>query len=305
MSKPPIVVGIGEILWDLFPGRESVGGAPANFAHHSGQLGALAYPVTCIGVDSLGGRLRARLGEMNLDSRYVMDCDSLPTGTATVTLDESAKPTFAINLDAAWSHLSVTPELLELAETLDAICFGTLSQQSRQSREAIQTIVARTRESALRILDVNLRSPYYSKAIVEQSLELANVLKLSDDELPILAEYFELTGDRLEQLQALRCRFDLRLIACTLGAAGSLLVGADEVDATPCEPGIVVDSVGAGDSFTAALCAGLLRGWTLKRINQFANRVAGYVCSQVGATPILPEALILNQSDGDLREIHP
>ena len=291
MAKRFTVAGIGELLWDVFPHHKRLGGAPANFAFHCYQLGAEAYPVSCVGTDELGLRIRENLREMGVDARYVLESDSFPTGTVQVILNDEGKPSYQIFENVAWDHIAFTSGLKELAAKLDAVCFGSLSQRSPVSRETIHAFLRHTPEAALRIFDVNLRQSYFSKEQIEDSLRLASILKLSDEELPVLAGYFGLRGDVMDQLNELRGRFDLKLVAYTRGPDGSVLVRGDEVDVAPGVESLAVDSVGAGDSFTASLCMGVLKGWPLSRVNVFANRVASFVCSQKGATPVLPEDL--------------
>ena len=215
-----------------------------------------------------------------------------PTGTVQVSLDDKGKPSYQILEDVAWDYIPLTDGLKALAENLDAVCFGSLSQRSAVSRETIHTFVQRMPKGALKIFDVNLRQPFFSQEQIEASLRLASVLKLSDEELPVLAGYFGLQGEVLVQLNRLRELFELKLVAYTRGPDGSLLVGDDEVDNAAGLEAVLVDTVGAGDSFTAALCMGLLKGWPLDKVNSFANSVAAFVCSQKGATPILPKRLV-------------
>jgi fructokinase len=182
----------------------------------------------------------------------------------------------------------VTPEAASAARSADAICFGTLAQRSATSRAAIQQLVGETPVGALRVFDINLRQLYYSREVIEQSLGLANVLKLNDDELPVLATTFGLTGSTANQIELLADRFAQRVIALTRGPRGSLLYRDGRWSDCASRPVEVVDTVGAGDSFTAALVMGLLYNLDLDEINSFANEVARYVCSQDGATPRTP-----------------
>jgi fructokinase len=288
MKKTLTVAGIGEVLWDVFPHRARIGGAPANFAWHCAQLGAQAYPISSIGNDDFGQRMRSELSQQGVDVRYLIENSNYATGQAKVTFDAENKPMYEIVKDVAWDHLKLTTELKQLAQKLDAICFGSLSQRSAKTRNTIQDILQFMPEKSLKIFDVNLRQDFHSQQLVEQSLKLANILKLSDEELEVLQDYFNLSGNETEQLQQLRQRFGLRLLVYTRGANGSLLISADASDDAQGEPTEIIDSVGAGDSFTAAICMGLLNEWPLPKINTFANSVASFVCSQMGATPVLP-----------------
>ena len=292
MNERFTVAGIGELLWDVFPHHKRLGGAPANFAFHCHQLGAKAYPVSCVGTDELGRRIRDELREMGVDASYVLESDTFPTGTVQVSLNDKGKPSYQIFENVAWDHIAFTSGLKALAAKLDAVCFGSLSQRSAVSRETIRSFLQNMPQEALKIFDVNLRQSFFSKEQVEGSLRLASILKLSDEELPVLAGYFGLRGDVMAQLNGLGERFDLKLVAYTRGPDGSVLIRGAEIDDAPGQEGLAVDSVGAGDSFTASLCMGVLKGWPLNKVNIFANRVATFVCSQKGATPVLPEHLI-------------
>ncbi len=291
MKKQLNVAGIGELLWDVFPTHSRLGGAPANFAYHCSQLGAQAWPVSCVGADPLGERIRETLKQKGMDTRYVIESETYPTGTVDVVLS-AGKPLYEIHEDVAWDHIPCTDELKAFAATLDAVCFGSLSQRSGESRGAVRSFLQQVPGGALKIFDVNLRQEFFSKELIEESLRRANILKLSDEELPVLAGYFGLQGGTTGQLQQLRAQFELKLIAYTRGPDGSVLLAQDETDDCTGLPGNAVDSVGAGDSFTAALCMGLLWGRPLKAVNLFANQVATFVCSQKGATPDLPAELI-------------
>lgn len=290
--KQHTVVGIGELLWDVFPVGKRLGGAPVNFARHCGQLGAVAYPVSCIGRDGPGAEIREVLTSLQVDLSYVAEVAGYPTGSVQVRLDGKGKPSYEICGGVAWDVIPMSGKLGELARTAGAVCFGSLAQRSEVSRDTIHAFLKTMPPEALKIFDVNLRQAFYSKEIIEESLELATILKLSDEELPVLADFFELAGSVENQLTALLEKFNLKLIAYTRGPDGSLLMTADEISDHPGCPGSAVNSVGAGDSFTATLCMGLLNGKRLGKINEHANRVATFVCSQDGATPVLPIELI-------------
>lgn len=289
--NPHVVIGLGEILWDVFPEGKKLGGAPLNFSHHCAQQGAEAYPVSAVGADADGAEIRQILASKNLPDIHVQTDPAHPTGRVNVTLKDG-KPTYEILRDVAWDFIQFTPPLADLAARADAACFGSLAQRNSASREAIHAFLEAMRQEALRIFDINLRQDFFNRETIESSLRRANILKLSDEELPVLATMFELHGEAPTQLHRLRELFDLRLVAYTRGGSGSLLVSASETSehsGLPCE---VVDTVGAGDSFTATLCSGLLKNLPLAEINARANQVAAFVCSQAGATPTLPHHII-------------
>jgi fructokinase len=287
------IVGVGEVLWDLLVTGPKLGGAPANFAYHAHALGAHADVITRVGSDDHGREIVRRFREMGLPETNVQVDGASLTGTVKVELSGNGLAHFTIQDNVAWDCIAATPEAIAIAGTADAICFGSLAQRCEPSRTTIQRLVATTRAKALRVFDINLRQQFYSCGLIEKSLELANVLKLNDDELPMLAEMFGLTGSCEQRIERLAREFNLDLVALTRGPQGSLLYkkNKDGVRWSDCRSRAVhvVDTVGAGDSFTAALVMGLLREMDLDEINEIANDVARYVCSQAGATPVLPE----------------
>lgn len=291
MNQGPTVVGLGEILWDVFPDGPRFGGAPANFACHAAQLGANAQMVSAVGQDELGQRAIETLQKKNVGTSSIAKIN-FPTGTVNVQLDKAGKASYQFARDTAWDHLEWSDDLKALAQQTQAVCFGTLGQRSEPSRTVIRSFVESTpKDSALRIFDINLRPPFYSDAIIIESLSIANVLKLNDDELPILAKICGLSGAEIELIKAISQKFRLRLVALTRGNQGAILCQGQEVSEFPGITTKVADTVGAGDSFTAVLAMGLLNGDPLEAINEKACKIAAYVCSQPGATPPLPNHL--------------
>jgi fructokinase len=285
------IVGIGEVLWDLLLTGPQLGGAPANFAYHAHALGAEAHVITRVGSDDQGREILRRFRDMGLQHGAVQIDERAPTGTATVALSGNGLAHFTIQDNVAWDYLVADEKAITLASSADAICFGSLAQRSESSRNAIQKLVASSPAQALRVFDVNLRQRFYTREVIERSLQLANLLKLNDDELPTLAALFNLTGSTENQVESLARIFNLKVVALTRGANGSLLYqNLEDTRWSDCVsvPVKVVDTVGAGDSFTAALVLGLLTKMDLDEINAVANAVARYVCSQAGATPELP-----------------
>ena len=285
------VVGIGEVLWDLMPGGKQLGGAPANFAHHAHSLGAEAVVITRVGEDDLGREILQRLKQSEIAAGAVQIDANKPTGTVAVTLRDGGVPHFSIQEDVAWDWIVPTDLALKAVGEADAICFGSLAQRSPVSRASIQQLMAAAPAKALRIFDINLREHYYSREIIEQSLRLANVLKLNDTELRALATLFDLGSHPKQQIQGLSELFELQLIALTRGPQGSLLYQGGQWSEHLSQPVEVVDTVGAGDAFTAALTVGLLSKVNLHEFHAVAAQVARFVCSHAGATPALPAHL--------------
>lgn len=287
----PSIIGIGEVLWDNLPSGPRMGGAPTNFACHARALGADARIVSRVGDDESGALLLRKLEETGMPTSGISIDPDHATGSVGVEIIGEGQPLFTIYQNVAWDHLVADAATEDLFKRADAVCFGSLAQRDRVSANVIRSLVDLTAPSALRVFDVNLRQNYFTTETILSSLELANVLKLNDAELPKLAEMFDLSGSAREQFTTLISKFDLRLIAYTRGSEGSILFDGHEW----CEhPGLttqICDTVGAGDSFTATVVMGLLKGWPLEAISTAANEVAAYVCSCDGAVPPMPDRL--------------
>ena len=281
MSKK-VIVGIGEILWDMLPSGKALGGAPANFAYHATRLGEEGWAVSAIGPDALGREILDIVAEKRLKS--LISCTDKPTGTVQVELDAKGVPTYTIMEDVAWDNIPFTPEMEALARRADAVCFGSLVQRMA-SRESVLRFLRATRPDTLKVFDINLRQHYYSREVLEESLKLADILKINDEEIRIVADLFGLEGDDVAACRALIGRYDLRLVILTKGADGSEVITAGETIPQPAGEAKVVDTVGAGDSFTAAFVVAYLRGDSLTDAQRLASDTAAYVCSCKGAMP--------------------
>lgn len=282
------IIGLGEVLWDVFPDGPRFGGAPANFACSAAGVGGNAVHVSivsAVGNDSLGEKALEEFRKRNVDVTRVAQLD-LQTGQVLVQLDAQGQASYQFLEDTAWDNVPWTTGLQTLAAKADAVCFGTLGQRSVVSRETIRQFLESAPEGCLRILDINLRPPHWTDAVILESLPLANVLKLNNDELPIVASLLSLQGSEEELMRQLLRKFSLRLVALTRGSMGSLLLSrTGERSELPSQEIRVVDTVGAGDAFTAALTVGLLKKKPLAEVHTWADRVAAFVCTQAGATP--------------------
>lgn len=287
-EKRPLIVGIGEILWDMFPGGKEIGGTVANFAYHAGGLGADAIVVSCVGDDELGREMLEQFEAVGLGTDFISIDPEHPTGTVDIEVRSDGEPSYTIRTGVAWDF-AAGKNTSSLAASADVACFGSLAQRNPVSRATIRNFLSATRESCLRVCDINFRQNFFSLEVVTRSLEHANVLKVNDEELPVVADLLELEGDDDVLLRQLAERFDLRLVALTSGERGSLLYSGGEFSSHPGVPVDVVDTVGAGDAFTAALAMALLAGDQLETINAKANSLAAYVCSKKGGTPELPQ----------------
>lgn len=289
VTRPESIVALGEILWDVFPEGARFGGAPANFACHVAALGGQAYMVSGVGADPLGDQALQALQQRQVDTLHVRRFSEFPTGSVDVVVDASGQPDYRFGQNEAWDHLEWSTRLAELASRTDAVAFGTLGQRSLPARRTIQQFVQQVPEPGLCVFDINLRPPYYDAEVIDQSMGLANVLKLNSDELKILSSMYELSGSMPDRLRQLASRFDLRVVALSRGSEGAVLLQGDDVSEASGVDVQVEDTVGAGDAYTAAMVLGLLRGQDLETINRRACRLAAYVCSRSGATPALPD----------------
>jgi fructokinase len=289
MPNLPIVVGLGEILWDLLPSGRQLGGAPANFAYCSHLLGERGIVASRIGRDPLGNDIRERLSQVRLSDQFLQRDSTQPTGTVQVQLDQAGQPTFQITQPAAWDFLDWTSDWRELAKSADAVNFGSLAQRGTKSRNTILEFLQASRPNALRVFDVNLRQNFYSAEIIRASLKRASVVKLNHEEVARVRELLAIDDEGEVQF----CRrliedWTLKLVCITRGANGSLLYdrhGAHE------HPGLrvkVKDTIGSGDAFTAALVHGLLCGRAIEEVNESANRLGAWVASHSGAMPPSP-----------------
>ncbi len=289
----PVILSLGEVLWDVFPDKTLFGGAPVNFAAHACALGAKVSILSAVGSDPLGHEALQELKKRGVDTSLVQAHPTKPTGSVKVSFDPAGKPHYDIVSGSAWDDIQLTDCARHTLSQADVVYYGTLSQRSEASASTIRQLLQATGPQTLRVCDINLRPPFHTDAVISASVALADVLKISDEELDTVARACAIPpGTPLEQLKAIRAKYDLQLIALTRGPDGALLVTADAVSDAPGVKVKVADTVGAGDSFIAALITGYCRKTgTLDELNRHACRVAAYVCSQPGATPQLPDEL--------------
>ncbi|TFH14992.1 MAG: carbohydrate kinase [Lentisphaerales bacterium] len=286
-----VVVGVGEVLWDLLPAGRKLGGAPCNFAYHCLALGAEAYVLSRVGNDEDGEDLLRELSEAGLDVSCV-DVDPLhATGTVSVELDSAGKPRYVIHENVAWDFIAATDCLRDVAAGASVICYGSLSQRNSVSRDAVRAVIKCSGSDALKVFDVNLRQSYFSQETIATTVAMSDVLKCNEEELPVIAELLALDGAEEYVMHGLIEKFGLKVVALTKGDQGSVVMsGSDRSELGPAKVS-VVDTVGAGDAFTAALVMGLLAGRPLKDLHAHAAELAAYVCTQPGAMPAIPEHL--------------
>lgn len=284
-----LVVGMGEALWDMLPEGRKIGGAPANFAYHVSQFGLDSRVVSAVGDDELGNEILANFAEKKLECQ--IEKVPYPTGTVQVELDEKGVPCYDIKEGVAWDNMPFTVSLLELAKKTDAVCFGSLAQRNSVSRETINRFIDEMpqEEHVLKIFDINLRQHFYSKELIEESIKKCNILKINDEELVIVSQMFGFADiDFKEQCKLLLTKYNLKMLILTCGVDGSYVFAPGEMSFLETPKVKVADTVGAGDSFTGAFVAAILKGLEMKEAHRLAVNVSAFVCTQNGAMPELP-----------------
>ena len=282
------IVGLGEILWDVFPERKVLGGAPANFAYHISQFGFQGHAVSAIGKDLLGKEILASLEKKHLN--YLIEQTDFPTGEVKVKLDNWGVPQYEICEGVAWDNIPFTPAMENLAKQTHVVCFGSLAQRHEVSRNTIHAFLDTMPKDSLKIFDINLRLNYYTKEIVENSLEKADILKINDEEVVKIAQLFGWNAPEKDVCNHLLEKYHLDVLILTKGTEGSWVLTPKEESFLPTPKITIADTVGAGDSFTAAFIASHLHGRCLVASHQLAVEVSAYVCQQHGAMPRLADA---------------
>jgi len=285
-AKRATIVGLGELLWDMLPTGKQLGGAPANFAYISTLLGNEGVVASRLGHDALGDEAAAQLASRGVTISYIQRDASRPTGTVKVEVNEAGQPRFEIAEGVAWDFLEWTPQWQQLAERVDAVCFGSLAQRSGASRGTIHAFLS-AKKAAARIFDVNLRQHFHSPDVLAESMKHADIVKLNHEELPRVIKMMGMEyRDDVAAADALVQRYKLKFVCITRDSRGSLLMNHHTLDDHPGYRIRVGDAIGAGDAFTAALVFEYLRGSPISRMNDTANRMGAWVASRVGAMPV-------------------
>ena len=286
-----LIVGLGEALWDCLPEGRKLGGAPANFAYHTGQFGHDSLAISAVGNDVLGKETLDEFDKKGV--KYLMPEVDYQTGTVQVELDSEGIPTYDIKEGVAWDNIPFTPEIEEAAKNCRAVCFGSLAQRSSVSRQTIQKFLETTPKDCLKIFDINLRQNFYTKEIITNSLHHANILKINDEELVLIGRLFGYPGLDIEnKCWLLLGKYNLDMLVLTCGVNGSY-VFAPNLKSFQETPAVeVADTVGAGDSFTGAFTSAILAGMPITDAHKLAVDVSAYVCTQNGAMPKLPKKLL-------------
>lgn len=285
-----VIVGFGEVLWDILPEGRKVGGAPANFAYHVSQFGMNSRVVSAVGEDDLGEEILEDFKQKHL--AFHVDKVPYPTGTVSVKLDGQGIPCYDIRENVAWDNIPFTSSLEELAARTSCVCFGSLAQRSVISRTSVHLFLDRMPAGSHKVFDINIRQDFYTKEGLCDSMRRCDILKLNDEELELLGRMLDYPeGSQEERCRRLSRDFDLRILILTCGARGSYVFTSKDTSFLETPKVEVADTVGAGDSFTAAFCCAMLKRKPLREAHRLAVDVSAFVCSCRGAMPVLPEEL--------------
>jgi len=280
-----IFVGLGELLWDILPTGKQLGGAPANFAYHSQQLGVESYIISSVGSDAPGDEIFNCLNDYNLSTEYINIDPEFPTGTVDIKVDDLGIPEYTIHTNVAWDNIPLKEKTQEMLSRVDAICFGSLAQRSAISARTIQSILKSCSSNCFKVFDINIRQSFYTSQLIAENLKLANGFKLNDEEFALIVDMFAVSGNEEIIANTLMSKFNLNLFVLTKGSKGSVIYTGDEQSRIQSPQIIVEDTVGAGDAFTAGLVFAYLNKFPLTIAHEYASMLATYVCMQKGAMP--------------------
>lgn len=294
MNKKIKIIGLGEILWDMLPEGKKLGGAPTNFSYYVSKLGQIGIIASRVGNDSSGKEILESMEKLELNNKYIQIDPNYPTGTVSVKIDNKGQPDYEILHNVAWDFLDFNKSWKHLAEEADVICFGTLVQRSYKSKNTIFNFLKSAKPEAIKLLDINIRQNFYSIEVIEESIKLSNILKLNTNELKLIRNLFNYSNNKNEIDLCLDIinDFKLDLLCLTRGEKGSIIMSGKEYYEHKGYKVSVVDTIGAGDAFTAAMIVQYIKSKTLQEISDLANRLGSWVSSQSGPTPELSHDLV-------------
>lgn len=278
------VIAFGEVLWDVFGEQKKLGGAPANFTYHISRLGTFAQLISGVGKDELGDEIIYQLTSKLINTRNIQ-VGEYDTSLVEVSLNENKEATYTIHENCAWDHIALTDTQLDLVKDADLFYFGTLSQRSQETQDTLYELLKHKKEGCKVVVDLNLRQAYYSKELIERTLEQGDLIKVNEDEIVVLQQLFDLDSDIHTGCKELINRYNIEAIVMTLGEAGSKVITREQIINQKAKTIQVVDTVGAGDSFFATVCYGYLKGEPWDIVLEHATEVSAYVCTQKGGMP--------------------
>lgn len=287
--KNPTVICFGEVLWDLLPSGKIAGGAPMNVAYQTNNLGMQSRMISRVGSDELGRELLAFLQSKGVSTDLVQADQQYPTGIVNVLLDEKGIPSYEIVQPAAWDHIELTETMLRTVNEANALVFGSLSCRSEKTQS---TLVALLDKAPLRVFDVNLREPFYTRELLEKLLPKANIVKVNDIELGILAGWYGMKGSESEQMEALQKKFGFDRIIVTKGEHGAACLSKEGYSSVPGVSVKVQDTIGSGDAFLSGFLSQYFAGANDRECLRFANALGALTATKAGGTPNIDQGEI-------------
>jgi fructokinase len=285
----PSIVCFGDVLWDMLPGGKVAGGAPMNVAHHAQQLGLPSTMISSVGKDELGGELLRFLEGKGIPTRWIQRSTSYPTSSVQVHLDEKGSASYEIVEGVAWDDIQLQESMWEVVKEASAIVFGSLATRTATSKETLLALLA---VAPLRVFDINLRAPFYSRSSIEALLGQADIVKVNDDELDMLADWYGQAKEMDSMTRFVRDKFQLQRIIVTRGGEGAICRDDTGLHAHPGFPITVKDTVGSGDSFLAAFLTQMLKGQSTGNCLAFACGVGALVATKSGGTPAIDQQMV-------------
>jgi len=280
----PVIAIFGEMLWDMLPSGKQPGGAPMNVAIHLKNFGMDPQFISRVGDDDLGRELMEYLAGQQLSTRYIQTGTTHLTGIVKVNLTDRTEVTYKIVQPVAWDYIQLTPENIQLVKEADIFVYGTLAARSVQSRDTLYELLDNAR---MKVFDVNVRPPHFDQATAEHLLEKADIVKMNEHELAIIAEWFDILQDTETQMKEITKRFGLKLMCVTLGEHGALATDGKEIYRQHGYAVEVQDTIGSGDSFLAMFLTEYLHHANIPEAMKKACAVGAMVASYSGATPAI------------------
>jgi fructokinase len=283
------IICFGEVLWDLLPTGKIAGGAPMNVAFHANNLGVRAHMISRIGADELGAELLEFLRRKGVATDFVQTDELFPTGIVNVTLDRHGSPSYEIVQPVAWDYIQPDDAMCKAVGEADALVYGSLACRTERTKTTVLELLEAAR---LRVFDVNLRTPFYSQRLLDELLQRADVVKMNDEELGIIAGWLGVEHDEGAQMQRLLEKYHLTRLIVTKGRHGAVCLDATGRYAQEGFAVSVQDTIGSGDAFLAAFLSRMLAGEAPARCLEFACAMGALVAAETGGTPVvLPDTV--------------
>jgi len=278
------ITAIGEILYDVYPDKKRLGGAPFNFIYHIWKILGKANFISSVGDDANGKEMLVHLNSIGFDTSAIIIDKEHPTGTVDVTIDENKIPHYKMNRYCSFDYMVQDDNSTNVFENeTDLLSFGTFTMRDEISRNTVLSLFNQPDKKYF--CDLNLRHDLFSRELIEKVLLTSNVIKVNQDELDKLKSLLTLDSKNRNAVNKLMQNFNIDLVAVTLGERGAELYSRDKISFCKPPTGNILDTLGAGDAFSAILCLGYLYNVDLDELNKLANEFAFQICQVSGALP--------------------